>query len=133
MDRLDAMLEEGLKEFILSKRHPDHEVDYEMVKAVWAPRWAEIEKLYAEAEAAVRTPAQRKRLEMFGDNLVLAHYNLRSAQLATEPLKSRFYRSDQELKDFLVSRKGTLSLYDWGTATFARRERPVLTPGWKPD
>lgn len=133
MDRMDAMLEEGLKEFILATRHPDHEVDYAMVKAVWAPRWAAIEKLYAEAGAAVQTPAQRSRLEMFGDNLILAHHNLRSAQLATEPLASRFYRSDEELKDFLASRKGTLSLFDWNTASFVRRERPVLRPNWKPD
>lgn len=133
MDRLDALLEEELKEFILAERDPDHEVDYKLVKAVWAPRWAEIEKLYAQAEAVVRTPAQRQRLEMFGDNLVLAHYNLRSAQLAAEPAKSRFYRSEQELKDFLAARKGTLSFYDWDTAAFVRRERPVLTPGWRPD
>jgi len=134
MDRMDRMLEEGLKQYILTAKNPDHELAYEMVKAVWAPRWADMERLYGEAEAAALTPAQRKRLEMFGDNLVLAHHNLRKAGLARNPEKSRFYRSDEALEKFMAERKDSLAMNDFAEMTRRSRgkQRPVLVVGWKP-
>ena len=41
----------------------------------------EVERLYHEAVSKPKTDAQAKRLEMFGDNMVMAHHNMWKSKL----------------------------------------------------
>jgi hypothetical protein len=70
-----------------------------------------MERLYLEALSKVSTEAQRKRLEMFGDNLIMLHYNMRKAGMLKEPEKSSFYRTDEAYAKFLADTEFSLALY----------------------
>ena len=43
-----------------------------------------------------QAPAQKERIEMFGDNMRMLHYHMRQASLFAEPKKSEFYLTDVE-------------------------------------
>jgi hypothetical protein len=60
-----------------------------------------MEALYLDAMSKTQTEAQRKRLQMFGDNLVLLHWNLRKAGWIDKPEQSSFYRNDADFTTFI--------------------------------
>lgn len=74
----------------------------EQVKAIHLPIFPQMEALYLEAMAKCETDAQRKRLAMFGDNLILLHWNLRKAGWLQDPERSSFYRSDKDFRRFVI-------------------------------
>jgi hypothetical protein len=60
-----------------------------------------MEAIYLDAMSKTQTEAQRKRLQMFGDNLVLLHWQLRKAGWLDKPEQSSFYRSDDDFTAFI--------------------------------
>jgi len=72
----------------------------EQVRAVHLPIFGQMEALYTEALAKAATDSQRRRVEMFGDNLVVLHWHMRKAGWMEAPEKSVFYRSDDAFKAF---------------------------------
>lgn len=105
MGRLYALLEEQLATYKRSFKVSDgtlyqYRCVPEQVRAVHLPIFARMEALYREAMAKTETDAQRQRLEMFGDNLVVLHWHMRKAGWLAEPEKSVFYRSDADFKAF---------------------------------
>ena len=110
IDGIYRVSDAALQEYIRSKPYPDHEVWYETVAAVWQPHWTEIERLYTQALPAVETEAQRKRLEMFGDNLTMLHYNMRKAGMIENPSASPLYLSDEAYGEFIQEKVGSLSV-----------------------
>jgi len=115
MDRLYMMLEKRMMERkrkeTINYFGAQYEVNYELIEEVHLPVFPEMERLYLEALSKVQTEAQRRRLEMFGDNLVMLHYNMRKAGMLKHPEKSRFYRTDDEYKKFLADTEFSLALY----------------------
>jgi hypothetical protein len=71
------------------------------VRAIHLPLFPQIESLYHEALSKAQTDAQRQRLQMFGDNLVLLHWQLRKAGWLDKPEQSSFYRSDDDFTAFI--------------------------------
>lgn len=113
--RIYGLVEEGMVRYIRSygakPRDPAYNVTYEFMQQVCAPRLGEIEKLYAEALGKTRTEAQRRRLEMLGDMLIVMHYNLRKASLTgANPEASPLYMDDAAYRQFLTARADSLSL-----------------------
>lgn len=108
MKRLYDLLETELGNY---KR--GHNANYrllpEIVHSVYLKIFPEIERLYSQAMAAPKTELQQKRLAMFGDNLILLHWNLRKANLLEAPQKSMFYRSDDEFRKFAERACGSLA------------------------
>ena len=74
----------------------------EQIKAIHLPIFPQMEALYLQAMAKCETDAQRKRLAMFGDNLILLHWNLRKAGWLQDPERSSFYRSDKDFRRFVI-------------------------------
>lgn len=105
-------------------RGQNYEVNYELLADVHAPIFAEMERLYLEALAKTATEAQRRRLEMFGDNLIMLHHSLRQAGLLARAEESAFYRDEQAYGKFLAETEWSLSLY----RNFRSR---YLVPVWK--
>ena len=70
---------------------------------VLAANYAKIEALYLDAKQAAETatPAQRARLEFFGDNLVLMQSQLRASGFLPETKTSPLYRADAEVDTML--------------------------------
>lgn len=67
---------------------------------------------------------------MFGDNLVMLHYNMRKADMLEEAEKSIFYRTDEQYGQFLKDTKFSLSLYrDHGK----RFTGPIWKGEWRGD
>lgn len=115
MEKLNAMLE-GRMMARKAKEPPayrgqNYEVNYELIADVHAPVFAEMERFYGEALAKTATEAQRRRLEMFGDNLVVLHHDLRQAGLLTDAEKSIFYRDEEAYRKFLADTEFSLALY----------------------
>ncbi|MBM3858210.1 MAG: DUF4838 domain-containing protein [Verrucomicrobia bacterium] len=103
----------------------------EMVLGVQAPLFDEMESLYAEALSKTATPAQRKRLEMFGDNMIVFHYHLRKVGKLATPERSRFYRNDDDFRTFAEVNRGSLALLQSqkaGTPSIEEFLRPKLIP-----
>ncbi len=77
---------------------------------VYARNFAELERLYRAAEANVKDPDARARLEMLGLNLNVLHWNLRQFKLLSNPTASSFYLSDADFFKFLQAHRGSLAL-----------------------
>jgi hypothetical protein len=92
-----------------------------------------MERLYAEADKQALTEAQRKRLKMMGDNLVVLHWNLRNAGLLKETQKSVFFREDKTFRQFMADRADSLAFVDlsfyrkwrWQTILWAPETRAL--------
>ena len=128
MDELYRMLDARMMEWKRKERieyyGAQYEVNYALIEHVHLPIFAEMEKLYLEAMSKAETEAQRKRLEMFGDNLIMLHYNMRKAGMLKEPEKSSFHRTDEAYKRFLDDT--TLSL-----AFYREHDKRFIYPIWK--
>jgi len=89
MKQLYAVIDSAIRENKLKETAKrNYDVTYDVIRDVYLPRMGQIESLYVEALRQAATDAQRKRLEMFGDNLIQLHGNLRRAGLLAEPTKS---------------------------------------------
>ncbi len=136
LEQMDQMVQERLKRFIEATPKTDHEVDYATVKSVFAPIFPQIEEMYFQAVAAKKTDVQQQRLEMLGDNLILAHFNMRNAGLDTLGEKSRFYKTPEQFEAFMASRAGSIGMIDvkaWlKTYGHSYQNMPILTAGWRP-
>ena len=106
MGRLYAVLDEGFRDFKVNREsfhyHGDnYEIMPDKIEAIYVPRMARIEALYLEALGAAKSARARQRIELFGANLVVFHYNLRKAGYLADPEKSAFYRSDKAFDEFM--------------------------------
>ncbi|MCC6581037.1 MAG: DUF4838 domain-containing protein [Phycisphaeraceae bacterium] len=141
LDAIYQLVEERLRPYIISKPYPDHEVWYDTAQQVYAPIHAKIEELYFQARSQARTDAQRRRVDMFGDNLVMLNWNLRQAGLIPANPASPLHRTDPDYARFLAEKAdspGIVSLrvfdeYRWQTAIWSPQRRtldiqPVATP-----
>jgi|UniRef100_UPI0037831C5A hypothetical protein len=98
------------------------------VKAIHLPLFPRMEAIYLDAMSKTQTEAQRKRLQMFGDNLVLLHWHLRKAGWLDRPEQSTFYRSDADFTIFIQKNSTSPSI----ATTNSPPEvflKPQLTPG----
>ncbi|MCE5237054.1 DUF4838 domain-containing protein [bacterium] len=125
MRQLDELLDTELSKFKQNPNDWQWRFPAEAAKQVYAPQFAQIERLYAAALAQVQTPRQRARLEMFGDNLVVLHWNLRHAGLLPEPEKSSLYRSDEAYARFADDKCDSVALMCSG-ADHATRKASLL-------
>lgn len=113
MGRFYDLLDKKLAEYKQSKKYDfQYRCVPEQVKAIHAPIFPQMETLYREAMSKAQAEPQKKRLEMFGDNMVLLHWNLHKAGWLEKPEESIFYRTDEEFKAFLekTCSKPSLSL-----------------------
>jgi hypothetical protein len=134
VDKIYTLVEDSLKKYIIKEPHTDHEIWYDSALKVYAPIYDEIEQLYVQALTQVKTEPQRKRLEMFGENLVVFNWNMRHAGLIKTRENSILYRTDEDFEKFMAERKnsmaicGDLTLYNqrnWQTAIWAPEKRSV--------
>jgi hypothetical protein len=88
-----------------------YEVNEEVMSSLYAPAFPVIESHYRAVLAECATEAQRKRLGMFGDNLVQLHFALRKAGLLADSDESLFHRDDTAYAAFLKSMETGFSLY----------------------
>ena len=102
MGRVYELLDEKLAAY---KRSNPKDFEYDavpaQVQAIHRPHFPQIESLYRAALSKAQTDSQRQRLQMFGDNLVLLHWQLRKAGWIENPNESSFYRSDADFKTFI--------------------------------
>ncbi len=115
MDRLYMMLESRMLERKRKETIEYHgemyEVNYDVIEKVYLPVFTEMERLYLEALGQASTDGQRKRLEAFGENLIMLHYNMRQAGMPlSKPENSFFYRSDEAYRKFLDDTEFSLAL-----------------------
>jgi len=115
MGRINDLLEKGLSAYKRSFKATDGALQQyrcvpEQVKAVHLPIFGQMETLYNEALAKAATDAQRRRVEMFGDNLVVLHWHMRKAGLLQAPEKSVFFRTDEAFKAFAEKNYRALSI-----------------------
>jgi hypothetical protein len=138
IDKIYSLVEDSLKKYIIKEPQTDHEIWYDSALKVYAPIYEEMEQLYVKALTQVKTEPQRKRLEMFGENLVVFNWNMRHAGLIKERKDSVLYRSDEDFDKFMAERKdsmairGDFSIYvkqNWQTVLWSPEHRPInLTP-----
>lgn len=128
MDKLNAMLESRMMARKAKEppvyRGQNYEVNFDLIAEVHAPVFAEMERLYLEALAKTVTEAQRRRLGMFGDNLIVLCHDLRQAGLIDDARKSTFYRDEEAYQKFLADTEFSIALYR------DHRSR-YLVPIWK--
>lgn len=92
-------------------RGQNYEVNYAVLAEVYAPVFADLERLYL-ATLRQTTEPQRKRLEMFGENLIRLHHDLHAAGLlAADAEKSTFYRDAAAYKKFLTDTELSYAQY----------------------
>jgi len=139
--KLYGVVEERLKAYIIKKSYPDHEIWYDTAQEVYAPIYWRLEELCKEAAELAATPAQKRRVEMMGENLVVLNWNLRWAGLLKDGEKSRFYLADADYEKFLEDRQTSPAIvyppsyekWRWQTALWNPETRALnvgrLPPG----
>ena len=110
MEQLYDLLETEVGNYKRTHRVGDWTLAADLVRLVYPKIFPEMERLYSAAMALAKTEPQRARLAMFGDNLVLLHWNLRKAGLLKDPEKSVFYRSDDDFLKFAEKTCNTLAV-----------------------
>lgn len=88
-----------------------YEVNEDVMKAVYAPLFPNMEANYLAALSACRSDIHRKRLAMFGDNLTQLHFALRKAGMISDNPRSVFQLEDPAFAVFMSRMESTLSLY----------------------
>lgn len=102
-----------------------YEVNYAFAEDVYLPIFKEMERLYLEALGKTATEKQKRRLEMFGDNLTQLHWGMTRAGMTwPEAEKSVFYRTDGQYQKFLDDTE-----YAWWIYRNAGKRH--VTPIWK--
>jgi hypothetical protein len=120
---LDAEMERHFLEYSNARYHltPD------MMRDVYGKNFAELERLYREAEAKVDDSDAAARLAMIGDNLTVLHWNLRQFKMLDHPDQSGFDLADADFFEFLRTHRGTLSLHPADKARRPLAARQKLT------
>lgn len=111
MRKLDDLLDAAVGEFKQNPSDWQWRFTRELVTTVYAPRFPEIEALYKQALEKADTPARRARLELFGDNLIVLHWNLRKGNLLPDPESSMFHRADGDYRAFAEDKYQSIALY----------------------
>jgi len=114
MRELYTMLEQRMYDWkeaeSIEYRGEQYEVNYAVIDAVYRPVFGEMERLYLDALSRAETDAQRARLQMFGDNLIKLHHDMREAGMIDEGQASHFYRTDEQYEAWLAEQRTSLSL-----------------------
>ena len=104
MRKLFGLLEQRLtarkRKEPIKYRGEMYEINKAVIRDMHLPLFPEIERLYLAARSRVKTEPQRKRLEMFGDCMILLHASLRQAGMLANPKTSTFYRDDAAFERF---------------------------------
>ncbi len=107
MEQMYRLLDDEMKKYKV--KQPEMSTGYVMTTSlaldVYAKNFWEIEKLYSQALKSCDDPNQRKRLEMFGDNLYILHHVLLLGKALVDAEKSMFYLDSEKYKDFLKKKK----------------------------
>ena len=128
MSELDEFLEAQIREY---KQNPN---DWQwrfmpnLVTRLYQPHFASIEQLYRQALELADTPARRQRLELFGDNLTVLHWNLRQAGMLANPRESAFYLTDADYTAFAQEKYTSLALLCDDPATRSPSVERLLKP-----
>lgn len=102
-----------------------YEVNYAFAEDVYLTIFQEIERLYLEALGKAATEKQKRRIEMFGDNLIQLHWGMTRAGMTWPGVEeSVFYRTNEQYQKFLDDTE-----YAWWLYRNAGK-RPVA-PIWK--
>lgn len=110
-NELDAAMQAHKSVESLVYKGSQYEVNEEVLRAVYLPKWESIESNYQTTLAACETDDQRRRLAMYGDNLIRLHYALRQAGLIPADRPSSWRRDDVEYAKFLDAMEDTFSLF----------------------
>jgi len=125
IQRAYDMIDEAMERHFVSNggaRVPD----LAMLRAVYAPLFPEIERLYRQARTQITDPDARVRLEMLGDNLTLLYFTLRTAGLADGAQPSIFRASDERVLRLIDGSGESLAVaQDKIRVPVADRVRPV--------
>lgn len=110
-DILDAAMHWHKEKQSPTYKGSQYEVNEDVMKNVYAPLFSVMDQLYRDAHRVDATDLQRRRLTMFGDNLIQLHFALRKAGLIVDEEKSIFYRDDAAFAKFLAEMENGFSLY----------------------
>ncbi len=114
MRDLYALVEQALTRWkeaeTIEYRGEQYEINYEVINAVHRPIFDEMERLYLDALAKVETDRQRARLEMFGDNLIELHHDMREAGMIAGGEESYFYRDDAAYETWLADQRSAIAI-----------------------
>jgi hypothetical protein len=108
MLKLYELLEEKTAEYKNSA--PDfyqYRCTPDQIRKIHLPIFSKMEELYKEALAKAETDAQRKRLQMFGDDMTQLQWNMRKSGWLPNPEQSSFYRSDEDFEKFAKEKCGS--------------------------
>lgn len=121
------LLDAATETYYLTHSDARYQLTSDMIQAVYVPHLAEIEQLYARAEAQITDRKAKARLAMLGDNLTLFWYTLRQFKLAAGTERSRFHLPDAELVKFLTDRRDGLALQPRDEAAGGRKMPRLVT------
>jgi hypothetical protein len=131
---ISLLLDEAVKTFYQRNLTAHWAMTNRYLTDVLAANYARVETLFLEARAAATaaTPAQRARLEFYGDNLVIMQWQLRARGFLPETKTSPLHRSDAEIDPMLGRLHPgfgvALAPAFAGSSKFFPPVRPVVAP-----
>ncbi|MBD3292534.1 MAG: DUF4838 domain-containing protein, partial [Armatimonadia bacterium] len=104
------MLDEATKDFFIANEGASYTFTEGWIRDVYAANFAEMERLYREAEEKVTDESARVRLERLGMNLTLLHGNLERFGMLEDPEASSFYLDREAFREFVNANRDSLYL-----------------------
>ncbi|MBL7224301.1 MAG: DUF4838 domain-containing protein [Candidatus Brocadiae bacterium] len=108
------LLDDETESYFIEHQDERYVLSAGRMKDLYGAQFAELERLYRDAEMKVTDPDVKVRLSWLGDNLTVLHWNLRQFKMLEEPEASSLYLTDADLFSFLAERRGSLALTPMG-------------------
>jgi hypothetical protein len=110
MDRLYSFLDDLLSEYKQNTTRNEWKVTKDLLQQVYVKQFDSIEGIYREALSKAASDTQRRRIELFGDNLIVLHATLRAGGAFEKPDSSIFYRAEDDYGKFLSNNKDSVGI-----------------------
>jgi hypothetical protein len=101
MERLYDTLDHWFAEASSKRLFRAYHANEELFKNLYAPHYAELEKLFLAAKAQPMTDIQKQRLRMMEDNLIILQWRLRNAGHLPADFSTPLTRSNERINDLL--------------------------------
>ena len=129
METLYNRLDDLFRDYYRKNHSATYNLTEDMWKSIYAPHFAELEKLIVQAKAQPMTEPQARRLQLLEDNMAVMFWLLQNKKLLPADYKSSFSRDAQTINTLLFSPNADFDLFPGVAAKAPATPRVTVSAG----
>jgi hypothetical protein len=111
MEKMYDKLDEVFRNYYRANDDASYRINDKILAGLYAPHYAELEKLFLQAKAQPMTPVQQKRLQLIEDNFIVLQWRLGNKKLLPESFSSPLQRDNDTVLKLLFSDNADFELF----------------------